>query len=66
MSFVNTLKQEDLRLLRNIVRKEHFKFFAKKHGSSFVTNYMVDNIIDNIGPEVAENMIKLGVDKGLR
>jgi len=31
-----------------------------------VTNYMVDNIIDNIGPEVAENMIKLGVDKGLR
>lgn len=66
MSFVNTLKQEDLRLLRNIVRKEHFKFFDKKHGSSFVTNYMVDNIIDNIGPEVAENMIKLGVDKGLR
>jgi len=27
---------------------------------------MLDNVIDNIGPDVAECMIKAGVDKGLR
>jgi len=27
---------------------------------------MIDNVIDNIGPDVAETMIKFGVDKGLR
>ena len=66
MSFVNTLKPEELTMLRRIVKKVHFKHFDKKHGASYVTNYMLDNVIDNIGPDVAECMIKAGVDKGLR
>ncbi len=66
MSFVNTLKAEELTMLRRIVKKVHFQHFDRKHGKSFVTNKMVDNVIENIGPEVVEKMIKSGVDKGLR
>lgn len=66
MSFTNTLKQEELAMLRGIVKKVHFQHFDKKHGSSFVTNKMLDQMIDSIGPEVVERMIKFGVDRGLR
>ena len=66
MSFVDMLKPEELRMLRRIVKKVHFQHFDKKHGSAFVTNKMLDGVIDNIGPDVAESMIKFGVDKGLR
>ena len=66
MSFVDTLKPEELRMLRGIVKKIHFQHFDEKHGKSFVTNYMLDQVIDNIGPDVAESMIRVGVDKGLR
>jgi len=66
VSFVNTLKQEELNLLRNIVKKEHFKCFDQKHGKMFVTNYMLDQLIDSIGPEIAERIIKQGTDAGLR
>lgn len=66
MSFVNTLKQEELTMLRSIVKKVHFQHFDVKHGQMFVTNKMLDQMIDSIGPEVAERMIKFGVDKGLR
>ena len=65
MSFVNTLKTEELTMLRRIVKKVHFQHFDRKHGKSFVTNKMVDNVIENIGPEVAEIMIRTGVQKGL-
>ena len=33
-----------------------------KHGKSFVTNEMIDNVIENIGPEAVEK-IGSGVDK---
>jgi hypothetical protein len=66
MSFVNTLKQEDLAALRNAVRKIHFQHFDAKHGAAFVTNAMVDQIIDWYGPEVVEKSMKVLVDKGLR
>ena len=66
MSFVDTLKPEELRMLRGIVKKVHFQHVDEKHGKMIVTNYMLDQVIDNIGPDVAECMIKVGVDKGLR
>mgnify|MGYP006057862129 CR=1 FL=1 len=31
-----------------------------------LSNKMLDNVIENIGPEVAEAMIRTGVDKGDR
>lgn len=66
MSFISTLKQEDLTMLRRVVKRVHFQHFDEKHGKSFVTNSMLDNIIENIGPEVVEKMIRSGVDQGLR
>ena len=66
MSFVNTLKKEELNMLRGIVRRVHFKHFDQKHGATFVTNKMIDQLIDSIAPETIEAMIKSGVDKGLR
>jgi len=66
MSFVKSLKQEELTMLRRLVKKIHFQYFDEKHGRSFVTNKMLDQMIDSIGPEVVERMIKFGVDKGLR
>jgi len=66
MSFINTLKQEELTMLRRIVKSIHFQYFDQKHGKSYVTNKMLDNVIENIGPEAAEKMIRRGVDKGLQ
>ena len=66
MSFVKSLKQEELTMLRRLVKKVHFQHFDEKHGASFVTNKMLDQMIDSIGPEIVERMIKFGVDKGLR
>lgn len=53
-------------MLRRVVKRVHFQHFDEKHGKSFVTNSMLDNIIENIGPEVVEKMIRSGVDQGLR
>ena len=65
MSFINTLKPEEHRMLRRMVKKEiHFQYFDEKHTKSFVTNSMLDNVIENIGQEVAES-IRTGVQKGL-
>ena len=66
MSFINNLKPEEHRYLRRLVKEIHFQYFDEKHGASFVTNKMLDNVIENIGPEVAEAMIRTGVDKGDR
>jgi len=66
MSFVNTLKQEDLNALREAVKRVHFKHFDQKHGKGFVTTAMLDQIIDWYGPEVVEKSMKVLVDKGLR
>ena len=35
VSFVNTLKQEDLNLLREAVKRVHFQFLDQKHGKCF-------------------------------
>ena len=66
MSFINTLKQEELTMLRRIVKSIHFQYFDQKHGKSYVTNKMLDNVIENIGLEAAEKIIRRGVDKGLQ
>lgn len=66
MSFVNTLKEEDLNALREAVKRVHFKHFDRKHGKMFVTTAMLDQIIEWYGPEVVEKSMKVIVDKGLR
>lgn len=66
MSFSTALTQQDRDLLRGIVRKVHFAHVEAKHGKGFVTDLECDKLIDSLGPEIAERMIKFGVDKGLR
>tara|TARA_R100001443_G_scaffold111175_1_gene123752 strand:+ start:329 stop:529 length:201 start_codon:yes stop_codon:yes gene_type:complete len=66
MSFLNTLKPEEHRMLRRIVKDIHFQYFDEKHGASFVSNKMLDNIIEARGQEAIEKLLKAGVDKGLR
>ena len=68
MSFLSTLKPEELGLLRGIVRKVHFAEVVKKFGPNHpaVTDRECDRLIESIGPEVVGRMIKFGVDKGLR
>jgi hypothetical protein len=68
VSFVSTLAKQDLDLLRGIVRKVHFAHVIKKFGPNHpaVTDKECDRLIESIGPEVAERMIRFGVDKGLR
>ena len=62
MTFINKLKPEEHRSLRQKVKKIHFQYFDEKHGASFVTNKMLDNIIENLGEKVAQQMIKQSVD----
>lgn len=53
-------------MLRQLVRKIHFQYFDEKHGASFITNKMLDNIIEAQGQETIEKLLKSGIDKGLR
>ena len=68
MSFLSTLSSQDLDLLRGIVRKVHLAEVMKEFGPNHVgvSNHECDKLIESIGPEVAERMIRFGVDKGLR
>ena len=66
MSFINTLKQEDLNALREAVKRIHFKYYPEKHGKQALTNSSLDQISEWYGPEVVEKSMKVLVDKGLR
>ena len=65
MSFLSTLNEGERVLLRGIVRKVHLSSVVAKHGINFVTDRECDKLIESIGPEVVERMIKFGVDRGL-
>ncbi len=62
MSFISTISSQDLTLLRGIVRKVHLAYVPKEAA----TDKECDKLIESLGPEIVERMIKFGVDKGLR
>jgi hypothetical protein len=62
LSFINTLSQRERDTLRRVVKVVHMKH----HPKDFVNDYEADKIIEAIGPEVAERMIRFGVNKGLQ
>jgi hypothetical protein len=62
MSFISTITSQDLTLLRGIVRKVHLTHVPK----DFATDKECDKLIESLGPEIVERMIRFGVDKGLR
>lgn len=49
-------------MLRRIVRRVHLQYVPEE----FATDKECDKLIESIGPEVAERMIRFGVDRGLR
>jgi len=58
MSFISTLKKDELDILRRIVKKVHLVH----HPREFVNDYEADKVINSIAPEIVERMIKFGVD----
>lgn len=62
MTFINKLKPEDHRRLRQSVKQIHFQYFDEKHGASFVSNSMIDNVIESLGEKVAQQLLKQAVD----
>lgn len=62
MSFLSSLRPDDLRMLRRIVRKVHLQYVPEE----FATDKECDKLIEAVGPEVAGRMIRFGVDRGLR
>jgi hypothetical protein len=56
MSFMNTLTQRERQALRAIVKKVHLKHNPKE----FVNDYEADKLIEAVGPESAQAMIKAG------
>jgi len=56
MSFLHTLKVEERRILREVVKRVHLKH----HPKEFCTNREADKVIASIGPEVVEKFIRIG------
>ena len=56
MSFLHTLKVEERRILREVVKRVHLKH----HPKEFCTDKEADKVIASIGPEVVEKFIRVG------
>jgi hypothetical protein len=63
MSFVTGLSNEDLRRLREIVKRVHLKHYPKQ----MINDYEADRLIDAIGPETAGKIIResMNLNQGL-
>jgi hypothetical protein len=63
MSFVTGLSNEDLRRLREIVKRVHLKHYPKH----MINDYEADRLIDAIGPETAGKIIResMNLNQGL-
>jgi len=60
--FTHSLKKEERDILRQVVKKVHLIH----HPKEFCTDTEADKVINTIGPEVVERMIKFGVDNNDR
>ena len=56
MTFLHTLKLEERRILREVVKRVHLKH----HPKEFCTDREADKVIASIGPEVVEKFIRVG------
>lgn len=57
-AFLHMLNKEERNILRTVVKRVHFKHYPRE----FCTDREADKLIASIGPEVVEQMIKLGKD----
>tara|TARA_R110000823_G_scaffold4918_8_gene19643 strand:- start:1707 stop:1901 length:195 start_codon:yes stop_codon:yes gene_type:complete len=61
MTFLNELSYPDLSRLRRVVKKVHMKNYPEH----LMTSREADVIIEALGPEVAERMVRVAVDRNL-
>ena len=61
MSFLSELRHEDLVRLRAVVRKVHMAY----HPRDLCTDREADRIIESLGPETGERMLKKLIDRRL-
>lgn len=59
-SFVADLAFRDLCRLRAIVKKIHFRHYPKE----LITDREADKLIEAVGPQVSERLLKQKVDEG--
>ena len=58
---IASLKYEDLRRLRQVVKRVHFRHYPNE----YVTDWEADKLIEALGPETAMFQLKTGIDRGL-
>lgn len=61
MSFIGTLKAEELRVLRTVVKTVAFKHYPDE----FCTDREADKLIDSLAPETIGRLMRVGVDHGI-
>ena len=61
MSFLHTLKIEERRILREVVKREHLKH----HPEQFCTDREADKVIAVIGPETVDKLLRIGVNTNI-
>ena len=58
MTFLHTLKVEERRILREVVKRVHLKH----HPKEFCTDREADKVIADIGPETVDTLLRVGVN----
>ena len=58
MTFLHTLKIEERRILREVVKRVHLK----PHPEQFCTDREADKVIAVIGPETVDTLLRVGVN----
>lgn len=61
MSFIAELNFTDLQRLRSIIKKVHFRYYPTEH----CTDHEADRMIEQLGVETQQKIIKRYVDAGL-
>lgn len=61
VSFLQDLSVQDLERLRAVVRRVHLR-----HYKGPITERKIDMIIESLGPQVREKLVRLSVDKVLQ
>ena len=58
MTFLHTLKVEERRILREVVKR----VYLKHHPEQFCTDREADKVIAVIGPETVDTLLRVGVN----
>ena len=61
MSFLHTLKIEERRILREVVKRVHLKHPPEQ----FCTDREADKVIAVIGPETVDKLLRIGVNTNI-